>query len=384
MIKILKLFLLLTVVVFTIAMYHPLVFQTPLYDQFRLISTVVLACLVLLTFSTSKLKRYSFIKSYIFFVVFISIELLFFYSLSLNVVWLDLVQLVMVFFFILIGLGAEVTKKTFFLICTIYIIAALLLAVTSINYYLGGFNLEANQFLIEGKNQLGVIVAVGGGISFYLCHHSKGIAFFTFVSLAIAILFALLIIRCRTALVAYVLFAIIYVWLFWPKNRKTYFFIALIGISILNYETIVDIIDTVLFNNEEITDVNALSTSRFNRNIQGLAFLSNHFFTGELIEKAEIGWIHNYVLLKFVRYGIWALPFLGIYLVFVVQIIKSLIHKENDLLTIGVYVLIIPFICSLLEPSAPFGPGTVQITSYLLFGIYLNKKKEIGTCCLRD
>lgn len=44
---------------------------------------------------------------------------------------------------------------------------------------------------------------------------------------------------------------------------------------------------------------------------------------------------------------------------------------------IGVYLLIIPFIISLLEPSFPFGPGSVQVFTYILFGYSLNKISKL-------
>ena len=277
----------------------------------------------------------------------------------------------MVFSFIIIGIGSNLSDKAFILVCSTYSIGSFVLAIFSVNFYLGGFDLEASQFLIEGKNQLGALVAVGGAISFYLSQYTKRKFGQLYLLLAVLIFLVLLVIRCRTALVAYVLFVMIYVWQFWSHKSKMYFFILLTIIGAFYFDTIIDIVNTVLFNNDEIGDVDSLTTGRYERNIKGIAYFSNHMFTGELLENSEIEWIHNYLLLRFVKYGIWALPFLAIYLLFFVTMVKSFLKKEYNLKAMGIYVLTIPFFCSMLEPSAPFGPGTVQIMSYLLFGIYL-------------
>ena len=43
-------------------------------------------------------------------------------------------------------------------------------------------------------------------------------------------------------------------------------------------------------------------------------------------------------------------------------------EKRLQLEYIGFFIPIIPFFISLLEPSFPFGPGTVQVFVYVLFG----------------
>jgi hypothetical protein len=61
--------------------------------------------------------------------------------------------------------------------------------------------------------------------------------------------------------------------------------------------------------------------------------------------------------------------FILIYLLFVVKIIKEYFrYKELQFDKMGFFIPIIPFFISLLEPSFPFGPGTVQVLVYVLFG----------------
>ena len=61
--------------------------------------------------------------------------------------------------------------------------------------------------------------------------------------------------------------------------------------------------------------------------------------------------------------------FILVYLIFFVKIIKEYFRdKELQFDKMGFFIPIIPFFISLLEPSFPFGPGTVQVFVYVLFG----------------
>lgn len=386
MIKKIKQILIFVVMFLTIAMYHPVLYQSGYFDRLRMVVMVLLVCLVPLTFSFNKCKQIPFSRNYLKTIIFSAFVVLLLFAVSYHISWSDVIQLTIVFLFINIGIGADFNKNTFLLICTVYSISALVLGVLSINFYLGGFNLEESQFLIDGKNQIGVIVAVGGTISFFLSQHLKGRIRFLYIAIALFIFITLIVIRCRTALVAFVVFVFIYVMRFWSKVEKSFFLLALLCFVILYFDPISDIVSSVLLKNEEVEDINAISTGRFQRNWQGLTYFTNHFFTGELFEKSEIGLIHNYLLLRSVKYGIWVLPIVIAFMLFVVEIIKHLIKKTNTLMALGVYVLIIPFLCSLFEPNAPFGPGTVQMMSYLLFGIFLGEslKKEGTECVVKD
>lgn len=373
MIRFIKYSLLFMAMLVSIAMYHPIVFLSSLYGSFRNIAIGFLMSLVILSFPYKQYLQITLIRRFCFLLVFIAFELFSLYSFTTRSSWADLIQLSIVLFFIVIGVGVYMSKTMLECVGSVYSILALVMGGLSLNYYLGGFNLLASQFLIEGKNQIGAIVAIGGAITFYFSQNLQSRRRYFYLTLSVLLFITLVVVRCRTALIAYVFFVAIYIWRFWPKKKKVYMLILSSFFLILYIDSVLDVIRTVLFKNDDLADLDKISTGRLERNIQGLSFLSNHLFTGELFEDFNMGLIHNYVLLKLVNYGIWAFPMITIYILFFVEIVRTIKRKIIGIEYVGVYILIIPFFCSLLEPSAPFGPGTVQMMPYVLLGVYLHK-----------
>lgn len=361
----------------TVAMYQPDIYLSDQYVQIKNVLIVALGVLLMLSFSIKKYKRSQFLRKFIFAIVAVSLEFLLFFLFSMNVYWDDLIQLVLVLLFIFVGMGMRYNRKALILLCTLYCISTLLLAIISLNTYLGGFNMAANQFLIEGKNQLGALVAIGGGTAFYLSQHIDGKPKWFYYSLALLIFLLLLVIRCRTALIAYFVFVSFFILRFWSGRSKAFFFLFFILISIIYSETIIGLLNTVILENGDAEDLNSVSTGRFERNSLGIDYFLSHFFDGELLCKSGIELIHNYILLRLVRYGIWGILFIYVYVLFLVEIIRSFSKKRSDVKLVGAYLLTIPFFCSLLEPSAPFGPGTVQMIPFLLYGIAINVDNHV-------
>lgn len=373
--------LLLTIsVLLTVIMYHPNIYNSGLYGSTRLLVMGILGSLTLLSITSRKsLMGIELFKKVFFVCLIVGIEFVLFYTFSLRVTWDDFIQLFMILLFLVIGIGIKYNSKGVLITSTLYCITTLIIGLFSINYYLGGFNIMGNMNLIEGKNQLGAVVALGGGTAFYLSQQSHAKIRFVYIAIALFILALLSVIRCRTALVGYVFFVAIYVLRFWDNRSKAYFFFLLFFASVICYNEIIDIFNSVIIENKDTEDLNALSTGRFERNAQGLNYLALHFFDGELYGKSGIDLIHNYLLLRFVRYGIWGMPFCIIYFIFLIEIVKVFRRKLNDITYIGTHLLIIPFFCSLLEPSAPFGPGSVYMFPFLLYGMKMNKLRANGS-----
>jgi hypothetical protein len=62
-----------------------------------------------------------------------------------------------------------------------------------------------------------------------------------------------------------------------------------------------------------------------------------------------------------------------------------LFMRRLSLGNMGWILLSIPLFCSLLEPSAPFGPGTVQLMPFLLCGLAVrNREGKITNAIIYD
>lgn len=374
--ELLKWALLFCVTIGTVVMYLPDIYLSAQYVQIKNVLIVALGSVLVLSFSIRDYSSNIFLRKFVFAIVIVTLECVLFFLFSLKVHWDDLTQLVLVLLFILVGMGIAYNRHAMIALCTLYCISTLILAVMSLNTYLGGFNLAANPFLIEGKNQLGAIVAIGGGMAFFLSQSIKGKVKWLYYSLALAIFLLLLIIRCRTALVAYFLFVAFFVLRYWSGRSKSFFCLLFVFIFIVYSEAILDLINSVIFENKDAEDLNSVSTGRFERNSQGIEYFLSHFFDGELLDRSGIRLIHNYILLRLVRYGIWGLAFVYVYLLILIENIRCFVKNQSQLLLIGAYLLTIPLFCSLFEPSAPFGPGTVQLIPFLLFGIAIKGEQN--------
>ena len=91
------------------------------------------------------------------------------------------------------------------------------------------------------------------------------------------------------------------------------------------------------------------------------------------IINVEVEWIHNYPLNRLFEFGlIFAFPVLLLYLYLLSRSIIQTIRSDNhNIYNIGFYLLIIPFIISMAEPTFPFGPGTATVFNYIIFGVAL-------------
>lgn len=281
----------------------------------------------------------------------------------------DVTQLVIILICIIIGYSLHITDRQIVLLCMVYAIASIIVGYFALVSYTGTFSFSGDRNLIDGKNQIGGLVAVAGAISFYLMITQPGKKIYTVLTVLIFVVSAL--IRARAAFVAFVLVGVL------MAIKKYPFYKVLLGVILL---TIVYILFNSQINNfvfdslagRGSLNVDDLTTGRVERNRLGLQYLSENFWTGELHGSANIPWIHNYLLLRLVRYGILGCSFIMVYFLFLAKLLhKYIIVRKLELNRIGFFLPIIPFAISLVEPSYPFGPGTVQFFVYLLFGYSL-------------
>lgn len=335
---------------------------------------VVMAIVAIISiFQSGFLKNY-FFRALIIAIIFLVLEFSFFSLFQYNFEMDDVRQLLIVFLCMVVGYFISVTEKQFTNLCLFYIISTIALGGYAIIFYTGSFSFATDRTLISSKNQVGAMVAVGGALALYfnLIVSRRKLLFLILSVLAFAVSAVL---RDRSAFVA----LIFYTFIISFKKIPAYKVIIAMLVAVLIYIFFRSIIDS-FFTNALIGrgswDIDDLSTGRAERNRMGIQYLYDHFWDGELLQRAYIPWIHNYLLLRLVRYGVWSMLFMIVYFKFVVKIIKETLQmKRLHLDSIGFFVPIIPFFISMLEPSFPFGPGTVQFFVYVLFGQSLQKEQ---------
>lgn len=348
--------------------YHPLVYLSEaLYAICRMGLYGIVGVLAVSKFSGGAFLNCRVLKIGGLIAIALLLQFGFFWGVGVNFEIADATQILMILICCMIGYNMRFESLSgVFNLLGFCAIVGVIVGGLSLNFYkddIGDFNL----YVIEGKNQLGNIVSVSSAIALYLGVEKKARwQWFFFVVFGVGLL-SLFYIECRSALVALAVFALAVLFKNLTFYKKILLGILLAGIIFV----FADVIVASLVGQHDITDINSLSTGRWERNLMGIEFLRTHWADGELYELSGIPWIHNYLLLRLVRYGvIWAAPFYLFYLYLAGAICRRAFNKERvGICNIGYYVLIIQFVISLLEPSAPFGPGTVVFVSYVILGI---------------
>ena len=347
--------------------YIPMIYLTSLYNRFSLGIMSMMVLLVVFTFFRSYFLKNRFLVAVIAVIAFLIIEFIVFTVGHLRYNMDDVRQIIIVFLCMIVGYTISMDEQQLSRMSLFYIIGSILLGLYAIVFYTGSFSFEGDRTLITGKNQIGGMVAVGGAIAtyFFLTYENrKGM----YLALALLAFFVSAILRDRSAFVAFLFFAMVMSFKQFPFYKVFLVLIAMLLFYLFFKSTIYSFFFNSLIGRGDF-DIEDLSTGRSARNEMGIQYFLSHFWEGELQDSANIPWIHNYLLLRLVRYGVWSVFFILVYLLFVVKIIKEYFrYKELQFDRMGFFILIIPFFISLLEPSFPFGPGTVQVFVYILFG----------------
>lgn len=353
--------------------YIPMIYLTSLYDVFSLGILGVMVLLVLLTFFNSHFLKNRFLV--IVFVImgsaFIEFAVFLVGQLRFNID--DVRQILIVFLLMIVGYTINLTEKQLTKMSLFYIMGSVLVGLYAIIFYTGGLSFEGDRNLITGKNQIGGMVAAGGAIAlyYYFTSETKKLLYMVLAVLAFVVSAVL---RDRSAFVAFIFFAIVVSLKEFPLYKVVPVVLIMILLYLLFKSYIEGFFIDALIGRGDL-DIEDWSTGRSERNAMGIQYMFSHFWEGELYQSADIPWIHNYLLLRLVRYGVWSFPFIVLYLFFVVKIIKEYFReKQFQFRHVGFFIPIIPFFISLLEPSFPFGPGTVQVFVYVLFGHSLQKQ----------
>lgn len=370
-------FILLTILIIaSVISYIPEVFSNGgLYSKLHLLNLISTISLFSISAHFNALINNRFMNALLFPLILFTIFIALFYGIGLRSSTNDILQIIIVYVSIWIGYQLNLRNKDSLFLLLIYAVVAIYLGYTAITTYLTSFSMDENMYAIDAKNQIGAIVSLACFAIFYVaqCSSNKRLTIISYTLFA-ALFILLLYIRCRTALLALIITIILTLYKINESHKLAVYFLCGVILMIVFANQITTIFYDTFIGDRGVANMDDLSSNRLERNEQAITYLSNHLLIGEMRYHSGIAQIHNYILNRSVRYGIWAFPLMIIYFTIGIKTLKqTFLYKRFTIHDIGYFAMLIPFICSLLEPDAPFGPGSVYSLVYILFGYSLNK-----------
>lgn len=354
--------------------YLPWVYLTKTYYILRYLIMALTGTSVILSFSVEKYFSVRFMRLFLLTILLVLVEFVCFRLAGHRYRLADLTQLIVAF--LCVGIGTGLEKDIRFWANVTYYYTIVLIVMTLINcfYWAGGLYIPEHYLLDEGKNQIGGMLAIGAAATFFFGAKLKEQRTHYMVVFILAFL-SLLLIRARSDVLA-LCFCSLFVavkdlnWK-WHWSLKTV--LTILGIATIGYILysgfIGDELTRFMMGGKSSSDLDVLTSNRWERNQQGLDILFQDPLRGEMEEESGILLIHNYILLRLVRYGIWSLPLVAFYLYFGIFTLTALFReRRTDIRDAGFVVCIVPLIVSFVEPNFPYGPGSVQMLAFLLLG----------------
>lgn len=332
----------------------------------------------MLTFSIEKYCSVRFVRLFLVTIAVVAVEFAVFYLLGKHFRMSDLSELIVACLCVCIGMTMDLDIKQWSNVCYYYALGAIIMVVANCFYWIGDLVVQEYYVLNEGKNQIGGLLAIAGVATYFFAIKIKEQRT-PFIILFVITLLLLVLIRAHSDC-----FALLACFIFitikdcdWKFNWNIKTVITILGILLIGYIAYVgfigDELNCFMVGGKHSSNIDALTSNRLERNQQAIAFLQEDPFLGEQEGASGILLIHNYLLLRLVRYGLLSLPLIAFYFYFGIFILCKLFkQRKTNIKDAGFIVCAIPLIISFAEPSYPYGPGSVQMLAYLLLGATLN------------
>lgn len=370
-------FLIFATLAMVAASYLPYIYLKPAYYILRYIIMACMSATFVLTFSLSNLLRKKLVRVFLVVIGLVAVEFLLFRLVGMRFHWEDLTQLVVALMCICIGINLKSDIRFWANVCYYYTILLVVMGLINTYFYTKGFYIPEYYLLNEGKNQIGSIIAIGAVSVFFLGmkFQEERIHYWVVFFLAIEVL---LLIRARSAVLSVLACLLLTVvkecnWK-WKWSLKTV--LTIVGLGWIGYILYTGFIGeelkTFFMGGKYLHNFDTISSNRFARDQQGMEYFLNNPLKGEQMDESGVKWIHNYLILRLVRYGIWSFPLIFLYIWFGIQVLIGLFREWKIRIEhVGYLMVGSSFIISFLEPSFPYGPGSVQLQAYLLLGFAL-------------
>lgn len=292
----------------------------------------------------------------------------------------DLRPIIMTLMFVGIGYSSGITDKQLKYIVIEFLALAIFMGISQVIINIGAFVI-ADQYLASAKTRIACLFSTGIVISFAYCLDKNETATMKVFFAVCALLLSLILVTIRGRSGMFSTF-VVAVYMVWYKvrsngmvkllNKNKYFFIYFAVILLLLipfYDTIYDYIYNSIFANKE----SDLGSGRGERNMGAIEWFLTYPFFGQMgtSESANFGWVHNYLLRVLSSYGITVGGFLTfIYFFLLVKVFRVKKNRQPfEWHEFGSFVMLIPFIISIFEPTYPYGPGKTVFLPFFLLGL---------------
>lgn len=374
-------YILTILLVATIAIsYHPMFFD--INGEFVSGISALIALLLILIFITILPNIRSIFKCRALKIYFICLLCIFtwlclLFGIGANTSMNEIRSLLISFICLCIGYVGNFSNTQINILTCVYAICVLIAGYFQITINIGALEIE-DIYLVQAKNALGPMIACAILVGFYYMLKPGNLMIrLLMAGLVVVGVVEILTIRARLATLA--CFAVMaFMLLLYIRKQKSkigalciLFIFVSVCIACLFNETISDYVINSFTQNRE----DDMLSGRGDAYEQALQVLDESPLWGNLFINRDIEWVHNYLLFKLSSFGIiGCIPWICLYLYLSYTIFILL--RKIDLTNIqhfGLILILIPFIVSLGEPMAPYGPGTAVFVPFLLYGATLDK-----------
>lgn len=338
-----------------------------------------------------QLFRIKFARRYLFVLLIIALVSLFLFAMRISPMYVNNFRdILMSFVFFSIGYGVKGSNKAMRKLIFIYSLSVAFVTLMQVIINIGGFVI-IGQYISYGKNTLGVMCssAIVAMILVLICDKEMRKELkLVYLVLSVFILILELTIRARGAMLSALVVLLYALYKQTKKQGKQIvlwrvflsIFIGAVLIS-LAFPQLYDVVQTYIFDSFTLAREDDLSTGRSERN--GFAF--QFFLDNPLFGNIKVGSdffsqydVHNYLLRQLALFGvICAFPTVLLYLTFFFNIFKSIRNTIVSYETLGWFVMLVPFVVSLEEPTFPYAPGTGVVLSFVLLGFSVYKSQLV-------
>lgn len=275
-----------------------------------------------------------------------------------------------VFASLFIGWTLKPTRKELTWILLVFSLTILFSGLMQVLINIGGFRI-AQLYLADSKNSLGAMLA-SAEVAFLYIFVDQDNKWMRIMSLGCAFLGLIIIltIRARAALLCVFLVGL-YMLIYNSRMKKILPWIIGGGVIVIvgSFFLPVNFFDYLEQSMTAGTQGDDITSGRLHTYISATKYILSHPLVGDVMKETEIYWIHNFPLLNLYNYGIvFAWPTLCLYLYLIVYAIRYSLKTKIGYPYAGYTIIFVPYIISLLEPTFPFGPGTVTVFNFILFG----------------
>lgn len=367
--------------------YHPTIINMSRiagYENGTILSRYIImlfGAVFILSLNVSIFKRSKFTRNYAIWLSAIFVVALILVAFYRNRIMLhECRAFIIVLGSMMIGYNLQLTRSQFVIIVLIFCLTTLFAGIMQVLVNNGGFRI-ANQYLTDSKNSLGAMLATSAFSFLYLRRllNKKLSKSLSIICLLLSLV-VIVTIRARMALVAVVMVLLLYYFLA-TRSRSVLITllvlgaVAIVGI-VLMPGFVLDYLDASFTAGTQSTD---FTSGRLYTYGEAISYLIQNPLLGNVKRLNQIGWIHNYPLLKVYDYGLlFSWPILVLYVI--VGFHALFMARRYDSMSIVCFAgscLLIPYLISMAEPTFPFGPGTVTMYNFILMG--MAEKRIVAT-----